>query len=229
MSKLRCGLTYANVMATVAVFIALGGGAYAALKLPKNSVGSKQIKRGAVTSRKVRNGSLKSVDFRAGQLPAGPTGPSGPQGARGRSGPRGARGLTGARGPKGDPGRSALTPLASGEKVRGVFSGSSGPTTGEMSTGVTLPIPAPTALDDAHVVVKGGADNGDASCQGSYSAPSAPSGIVCVYPASDTNAANERGVVPGSRATRYGFVVAWDAVSSTIPTQFEGAWAYTAP
>src|SRR4051794_13795005 len=36
-SKIRSALTYANVMATVAVFLALGGGAYAALKLPKNS------------------------------------------------------------------------------------------------------------------------------------------------------------------------------------------------
>jgi hypothetical protein len=44
--KLRQRMTYANVMATVAVFLALGGGAYAALK--RNSVGSKQIKPNAV-------------------------------------------------------------------------------------------------------------------------------------------------------------------------------------
>jgi len=41
-------LTYANVMATIAVFIALGTGAYAAVNLPKNSVTSKQIKNGQV-------------------------------------------------------------------------------------------------------------------------------------------------------------------------------------
>ncbi len=40
-------LTYANVMATAALFIALGGGAYAAFKVPKNSVGTKQLKNGA--------------------------------------------------------------------------------------------------------------------------------------------------------------------------------------
>ena len=40
MSKLRERLTYANVMATIAVFIALGGGAYA-ITLKKNSVKSK--------------------------------------------------------------------------------------------------------------------------------------------------------------------------------------------
>ncbi len=41
-------LSYANVMATLAVFLVLGGGAYAALSLPKNSVTSKQIKKGSI-------------------------------------------------------------------------------------------------------------------------------------------------------------------------------------
>ncbi len=86
--KLRGKLTYANTMATVAVFLALGGGAYAATQLKKNSVGSKQIKgaavktgeiaNGAVTSPKVADGSLLGKDFRQDQIPAGPTGPSGP-------------------------------------------------------------------------------------------------------------------------------------------------------
>jgi hypothetical protein len=79
-------------MATVAVFIALGAGAYAA-GLPKNSVKSKQIQAGAVknadladdavTADKVENGSLLGADFAAGQLPAGPAGPPGPQGTAG--------------------------------------------------------------------------------------------------------------------------------------------------
>lgn len=45
--RLRSWLTYANVMATIAVFLALGGGAYA-ITLKRNSVGSKQIKPDAV-------------------------------------------------------------------------------------------------------------------------------------------------------------------------------------
>ena len=51
-------LSYANVMATVAVFLALGGGAYAALKLPRNSVGARQIKPGAITNTKLANGAV---------------------------------------------------------------------------------------------------------------------------------------------------------------------------
>ena len=45
----RQRLTYSNVIATIALFVALGGVAVAA-GLPKNSVGPKQLKRGAVTA-----------------------------------------------------------------------------------------------------------------------------------------------------------------------------------
>jgi hypothetical protein len=86
MRKLRERLTYANVMATIAVFIALGGASYAATQLPKNSVGSNQIKKGAVTGAKVRSGSLLASDFKAGQLPQGPRGAEGPPGPKGEPG-----------------------------------------------------------------------------------------------------------------------------------------------
>lgn len=55
---LRSHLTYANVMATIAVFVALGGVSYAALELPRNSV----------TSAHVRDRSLRRADFKAGEL-----------------------------------------------------------------------------------------------------------------------------------------------------------------
>jgi hypothetical protein len=86
-------------MATIAVFLALGGGAYAALKLPKNSVGRKQLKRNSVNSAKVKDGSLKILDFAAGQLPAGQRGPTGETGQMGLRGLQGERGETGATGP----------------------------------------------------------------------------------------------------------------------------------
>jgi hypothetical protein len=41
-------LSYANVVATLALFIALGGASYAARSLPQNSVGTSQLKLGAV-------------------------------------------------------------------------------------------------------------------------------------------------------------------------------------
>jgi hypothetical protein len=47
MKWLRDRLSYANVVATIALFVALGGGAYA-ITLGRNTVGSKQLKPGAV-------------------------------------------------------------------------------------------------------------------------------------------------------------------------------------
>jgi hypothetical protein len=41
--------TYANVVATLALFVALGGASYAAVTLPRNSVGSAQLRNGSVT------------------------------------------------------------------------------------------------------------------------------------------------------------------------------------
>jgi hypothetical protein len=82
----RPKLNYANVVATIALFIALGGGAYAATQLPKGSVGPRQLKRNAVDSSKVRDHSLRAADFKAGQLPAGPAGPKGDTGPQGEPG-----------------------------------------------------------------------------------------------------------------------------------------------
>ena len=55
---LRPRATYANVMATLALFVALGGGAYAATALPANSVGSKQLKNGSVVAAKIKNNAV---------------------------------------------------------------------------------------------------------------------------------------------------------------------------
>ncbi len=68
MGRLRPRLTYANVMATIAVFIALGGASYAALKLPKNSVGAKQLKKNSVTTAKIKNQAVTAAKVKSGSL-----------------------------------------------------------------------------------------------------------------------------------------------------------------
>jgi hypothetical protein len=87
-SLLRRRPTYSGVTSTLALVLALGGGAYAATALPANSVGSKQlkknavvpakikknavvaakIKQGAVNSSKVKNGSLTGADINLSSL-----------------------------------------------------------------------------------------------------------------------------------------------------------------
>ncbi len=82
MARLRRKLTYANVMATIAVFIALGGASYAAIKLPKNSVGTKQLKKEAVTAAKIKDGAVTpgKLDAAAKTSLTGAQGPQGPKG-----------------------------------------------------------------------------------------------------------------------------------------------------
>jgi hypothetical protein len=107
---LRPRLTYANVVSTLCLFILLGGGAYAAVKIPRNSVGASQLKRNAVTSPKVKNGSLLAQDFGPGQLPAGAKGDQGDQGAPGANGAPGAGGAPGTNGAPGANGQDATAP-----------------------------------------------------------------------------------------------------------------------
>ena len=89
----------------VAVFgsTPLGNAAYNAVA--PNSIGARELRNGAVTNAKLRgdavtsgkvlNRSLRAIDFRPGQLPAGPQGVQGPKGDKGTKGDRGEPGLSG--------------------------------------------------------------------------------------------------------------------------------------
>ncbi len=79
----------ALVVASIAVFIALGGTSYAVSQLPKNSVGTQQLKKSAVTSAKIKDGTIATVDLAAATRTAlrGQTGATGATGAQGPPGP----------------------------------------------------------------------------------------------------------------------------------------------
>ncbi len=47
-----------NAIALAALFVALGGTSYAAIAIPKNSVGSRQLRNGAVTASKIHSGAI---------------------------------------------------------------------------------------------------------------------------------------------------------------------------
>jgi hypothetical protein len=94
-------INYANVTASIALFVALSGTSYAAATLTKDSVKTEQIRNGAVkqadlgrnavTGDKVKDGSLLGRDFKPGELPLGAKGEkgdAGPQGAKGEKGDR---------------------------------------------------------------------------------------------------------------------------------------------
>jgi hypothetical protein len=109
-------LTYANVTATVALFVALGGGAYAATSL----VGSNGVIRGCVS----KIGSLSLVkpgkscpkdktaiawDQQGTPGPPGSSGNQGVPGAKGEQGQKGDRGSQGPTGPTGAQGPGAIS------------------------------------------------------------------------------------------------------------------------
>ena len=118
LKSLRGGLTYANVLATGAIFVALGGGAYAVSAVPSaNSVlfACAKKKGGALRTvkkaRRCKRGERKiswNVGGQAG--PGGSTGSPGPPGAAGAPGAGGASGPAGATGATGLTGASAATP-----------------------------------------------------------------------------------------------------------------------
>lgn len=104
-------------IALLALFVALGGTSYAAVKLPRNSVGTSQLKRGAVTEGKLSKGVAKKLN-KVGKKSA--TGPAGPAGADGAPGAPGAAGATGATGLRGSTGRTGAR-------------GPAGPTSGDVA------------------------------------------------------------------------------------------------
>jgi hypothetical protein len=118
LKRFRFRPTYSNVVATLALFFALAGGAWAATQLPKESVGSTQLKNGAVTPAKLSDAAKQGMTGARGEAgaqgalgPRGNEGPRGENGAAGATGPQGVRGVagaTGAAGPRGEAGEIGL-------------------------------------------------------------------------------------------------------------------------
>jgi hypothetical protein len=143
MNFVRHRLTYANVIATLALFLVLGGGAYAASQLPRNSVGTGQLKAEAVTAGKIAK--------KARQQLQGDRGPTGPQGPQGKAGPKGATGAKGAQGTAGVKGTNGTD--GSGPVIE-AFSKPSSPlpiTTGTQV--VAVPLSGSAYATSANVVV----------------------------------------------------------------------------
>jgi hypothetical protein len=188
----------ALIIAIAALVVALGGTSYAALKLGKNTVGTKQLKKNAVRSKKVADGTLLARDFKAGQLPAakggapGPAGPQGPQGvpgepgAPGVPGPKGdpgAKGDTGAKGAQGIQGAKGIQGIPGAKGAQGV-AGPAGPTQG-VAAGFLDPPPAAKTLTSASQVTittkTAGALHVSANLSTSFSGCPGPSDCIAHY------------------------------------------------
>ena len=138
--------------------------------------------------------------------------------------------------------------IPSGTTVTGAWGGRfiapNKPTTNSYLLTTSFPVPAPVALDDAHVNTAPYTPNpvvsldGDPSCTGTADDPTAPAGKVGIY-ISDTSNATVEGFSladPGGgtseAADRYGFIVRvldGGGTGDTASTSAYGTWAYTAP
>jgi hypothetical protein len=73
LASLRRHLSYANAMATVAVFLALGGGAYAAVHvngkdIKNGTIAGKKIKNRTIAGKKIKNNTLGGKQINEGKL-----------------------------------------------------------------------------------------------------------------------------------------------------------------
>jgi hypothetical protein len=199
------------VVACIALSVALGGTSYAAITLPKNSVGTKQLKKNAVTSPKVKDRSLLARDFKAGQLP---------RGAKGDKGDPGAPGAQGVPGPFPDT-------LPSGKTIRGRwgmgFTASAGGQYFESHISFVYPL---AAAPTAHFIASGNPP--PAGCPGTAANPQADPGHLCVYEDNDGNRSStlvcSSGLCPG--ADKYGAQLRTNsAAAGGVWTR--GTWAVT--
>ena len=211
----------ANVIAYAALFVALGGTSYAAASLPKNSVGSKQIKAGAVhtsdiasnavTSAKVKNGSLQTKDFKASELVT----LKGPKGDKGDKGDKGAAGQN----------FDATVTLASGKSESGVYGVGGSAASGFMVTGIQFRLPLAAALDSGHVQFHLMGAAFTTQCPGPGRAAA---GYLCVYEQQQGNRSapviDNSGGFTGAEA--FGFMIFMNSTGTNAYSY--GNWTVTA-
>jgi hypothetical protein len=164
MNPIRRHLSYANVVATLALVFAMSGGALAAKHYLVNSTGQINPKV------------LKKLKG-AGKV--GPRGPAGPSGAPGVPGALGVQGSPGVKGGEGPAGLSALSTLPSGRTESGIYGirydNSIG--SGFVMDAVTFPIPLPEPISASNVIYTK-ADTPVTHCTGPRHADP---GFFCVY------------------------------------------------
>jgi len=128
---MRSHLSFANVVSSLALFIALGGTGYAAIALPEHSVGQRELAKAAVRSHNVKNGTLIGSDLKRGavrgrEIADGSIGlvelapDAQPRvGAAGPQGPKGEPGADGERGPAGSD--ATINDVAAGGDLTGTY------------------------------------------------------------------------------------------------------------
>ena len=219
---LRRHLNYANVIATLALFFAITGGALAAKHYLINS--TKQINPKVLKKLKGRTGRTGATGKEGS---TGKEGPFGPIGKEGRAGPRGP---VGKEGKDGEPG-PFVTTLPSGKTLTGVFQATDALPAkvkgfAEATISFSFPLAAPPAVRVLQV-----SDSPTEQCPGSAEAPSAAPGYLCLYTVASTGAVGAYNpITEVSGAARSGAIASTELECESTPciAHLRGAWAVTA-
>ena len=209
----------ATLIAVVALFVALGGTGYAAFSLPKNSVGSKQLKNNAVTTSKIKNRAVTAGKINTSGL----TVPNASHANRANN----AINSTNATNATTAATANGQGTLASGKTEIGIIGGEfqNGPTAvSPMAIAVTFPLLAPVALSGSNIEVAP-----TASCTGSTANPTAAAGFVCIYPDVIVGAAGISGDTGVNGDKKLGFELDWETTTANQQSSVRAEWAYTAP
>lgn len=231
----------AVIIAAVALFVALGGTGYAALSLPKSSVGTKQlrnravttgkIKNGAVTNAKLRNGAVTAAKIKDGAVTASKintTGLTAPNALHATSADTAAS-ATSATNANHATSADGLTLLASGQSESGTFAagGANSAAAGYIGEGITFsrPIAHPSDIPNGHIV---DVPNGVSAthCPG---VGQADPGYLCLYEEVTNGVGAGYGYTDNANLSTplVGAILYWP---STAPDSYSGGeWTVTAP
>jgi hypothetical protein len=230
----------ATVIASVALFVALGGTGYAAFSLPKNSVGSKQLKNNAVTTGKLKNGAVTAGKINASGLtvPNALHANSATTAITATNATNATNAITATNASNATNAITATNAttaatatgqgtLASGKTEIGIVGGvfQNGPTVSSpLAVTATFPVLAPVALTGSSIEVAP-----TASCTGSTANPTAAAGFVCIYPDIVISASGISGDTGVNGDKKSGFELDWVATSANQESSVRAEWAYTAP
>ena len=210
MSRIRRHLSFANVVALMALIFSMSGGALAAHHFLRHPVHHYTITSTSQISPKV----LRKLKGETGEIgPAGPQGPTGPQGGRGPNGGRG------------EPAPSILLP---GNTESGVFGMRSSTTTGSLAQTLAFRIPLAAGLAKTQVLfTKAGTPITNCPEPGR-----AGKGYLCIYATVSTEvgepkAFNIESSERGEGVGKLGFTLEVLAPGNT--PAYEGTYTLTAP
>jgi hypothetical protein len=228
LKRLRSKLTYANVMATIAIFFVLTGIGFAVAKLPKKSVGTKQLKNNAVTSKKIHKDAVNASKIKTGAVGRSEI-------ASGAVSTSEISNQAVTRSKIADSAIPLLGTLRSGQTLRGMFdigdTGAAGSATTVGGSSFQFPLNNTPSAPQTNVLdLQANPGANTAACPGvsggNVQTPNAASGQLCVYITGKTNLDTTPVTILNTSRLGFGLQVKSNAAGAYEATGF---WAVTAP